>query len=1083
MPTPLFNSANKPLYYSAPPGLRFGATTVGQTLIAPNGNVLLAATQCKSDTLVGGIGDDTFLVGDQSDVVIVAPNSGTDTIISYATNYVLPVNVQNGVVGNGLLIGNSADNILSTTGAGTHLLNGGGGNDILIGGAGIDRFIIAAGQGNDVIMQFNTSTDVVELDGVSRLSTFAQVQAAMTQQGSDVVLNLGGGQNLTFRSITINQLTPSNFALPVNTSTMTMTFDDEFNVLNAGPSGQTWQTTISNGRTLPANHEAEYYSDSTVGVNPFSIKNGILDITATPGKNLPNGLTYTSGLLSTQKSFSQLYGYFEMRAELPAGAGMWPAFWLLPANGAWPPELDVMEMLGNDPSKIYTTTHSTTEPMNSIASYVPNTSAGFHTYGALWSAFTVNWYMDGNLIASTPTPADMHTAMYMVVNLAVGGAGSWPGAAAGETGNMLVDYVHAYQLADSMTGPTPSSAMLSGTVRLDALATGATTTTAPGLAGVTVTLLTAAGATTGMTAITDANGTYSFMGLTAGQYMAHFTAPAGETLLTTNSAAISLVAGQAALNVDNVAQPLVQTITTAGQKIIGNDSPYTITGNGGSTQITLGNGNQTINLVGSNEVIVLGNGTQTVSLNGTGNKVTVGSGTASISGASSITAAGGNTAIAVSGMSATTTYVALNGMGDSVTATGAGNFNIIDNGSSGATTVMLGAGNDKVTLSGGGNTVTLGAGSQIVNLNGSGNSVTIGNGISTISALGGGATISVAGVTAGGQTSIALSGTNNSVTATDIGNFRLTNTGSGGGNTVTLLAGNDSVALSGNGNTITLGSGNQVVTLSGSANKVTLGAGNQTVTLGGVGNSVSTGTGISVISALGGTTAVTVAGVTAGRSTCIALGGANNNVTATGNGSFQITGSSTASTFALLAGNDSITLSGGGNTVALGVGNQTVNLNGYGNTVTTGQGTSSIKALGGGATIHSLGGSNIITVSGTNNILDSGPGSSVLNGGAGNDVFIMNGATQGKDTINGFKLGIADVLDLTRTLAGTAVAADLSNIGRFIQSTTSGGNTTLYVDPTGNGGSPYAFATLQGVTTTIGTLLAQHDIQVNGHLS
>ena len=160
-----------------------------------------------------------------------------------------------------------------------------------------------------------------------------------------------------------------------------------------------------------------------------------------------------------------------------------------------------------------------------------------------------------------------------------------------------------------------------------------------------------------------------------------------------------------------------------------------------------------------------------------------------------------------------------------------------------------------------------------------------------------------------------------------------------------------------------------------------------------------------------------------------------------------------------------------------------MNLNGYGNTVTTGQGTSSIKALGGGATIHSLGGSNIITVSGTNNILDSGPGSSVLNGGAGNDVFIMNGATQGKDTINGFKLGIADVLDLTRTLAGTAVAADLSNIGRFIQSTTSGGNTTLYVDPTGNGGSPYAFATLQGVTTTIGTLLAQHDIQVNGHLS
>ena len=90
---------------------------------------------------------------------------------------------------------------------------------------------------------------------------------------------------------------------------------------------------------------------------------------------------------------------------------------------------------------------------------------------------------------------------------------------------------------------------------------------------------------------------------------------------------------------------------------------------------------------------------------------------------------------------------------------------------------------------------------------------------------------------------------------------------------------------------------------------------------------------------------------------------------------------------------------------------------------------------------------------------------------------VADNLNAGKDKI------VADVLDLTRTLAGTAVAADLSNIGRFIQSTTSGGNTTLYVDPTGNGGSPYAFATLQGVTTTIGTLLAQHDIQVNGHLS
>ena len=40
------------------------------------------------------------------------------------------------------------------------------------------------------------------------------------------------------------------------------------------------------------------------------------------------------------------YGFVEARLRFPAGRGLWPAFWLLPANKSWPPELDPMEAFG-----------------------------------------------------------------------------------------------------------------------------------------------------------------------------------------------------------------------------------------------------------------------------------------------------------------------------------------------------------------------------------------------------------------------------------------------------------------------------------------------------------------------------------------------------------------------------------------------------------------------------------------------------------------------------------------------------------------------------------------------------------------
>jgi beta-glucanase (GH16 family) len=240
-----------------------------------------------------------------------------------------------------------------------------------------------------------------------------------------------------------------------------MTFDDEFNNFTSSSDGSTgWMTAYPYGaaaaHTLAANNEAEYYGDANNGLNPFSLQNGVLSITATlaAGSN-PYGLPYNSGVITTAKDFSQTYGYFEVRAELPAGAGLWPAFWMLPASINYTSELDVFEQLGSSPSTIYATVHGATNGVwgaNSQAFQVANTSTGFHTYGVDWEPTTTTYYVDGVAIGSAPTPSSMNDPMFMIINLAVGGNGSWPGAPTSSTilpASLKIDYVHAYATANT----------------------------------------------------------------------------------------------------------------------------------------------------------------------------------------------------------------------------------------------------------------------------------------------------------------------------------------------------------------------------------------------------------------------------------------------------------------------------------------------------------------------------------------------------------------------------------------------------------------------------------------------------------
>ncbi len=290
------------------------------------------------------------------------------------------------------------------------------------------------------------------------------------------------------------------------TNSAALTFDDEFNSLSLwnGTSG-TWDTTAQyatwngSGFSLPSNGEQEWYINSnyapTASVQPWTVNNGVMTIAAAPASSeissLIGGYQYTSGSVNTSESFSQTYGYFEMRAQLPAGQGLWPAFWLLPENGSWPPEIDAMEMLGNDPSVYYTSIHSGTaanEVNAGQADTVANTSTGYHTFGVDWEPDYITYYFDGQQVYKVATPSDMNSPMYMIANLAVGGA--WPGNADGTThfpAQMNVDWIRAYSslpswIADGSDGTDVGHTPAGATGSTGGTGTGGTGGTDPGTA-------------------------------------------------------------------------------------------------------------------------------------------------------------------------------------------------------------------------------------------------------------------------------------------------------------------------------------------------------------------------------------------------------------------------------------------------------------------------------------------------------------------------------------------------------------------------------------------------------------------------
>lgn len=200
------------------------------------------------------------------------------------------------------------------------------------------------------------------------------------------------------------------------------------------------------GRSLSSNDEQQYFADATTAVvraypacDPFTIEDHpsrpgkLLAITvrASPDPALSAGLPYVSGMIHSHSTFSRRYGFFEMVARLPRGQGLWPAFWLLPANGAWPPEIDVMEVLGHDMTTYYASTHwsrmAGRKAFRTMQLAVGrDLSADFNAFGCLWTETELVFTLNSQPVGRLAQPPSVNVEMYLLAGLAVGG--TWAGS-------------------------------------------------------------------------------------------------------------------------------------------------------------------------------------------------------------------------------------------------------------------------------------------------------------------------------------------------------------------------------------------------------------------------------------------------------------------------------------------------------------------------------------------------------------------------------------------------------------------------------------------------------------------------------
>ncbi len=277
----------------------------------------------------------------------------------------------------------------------------------------------------------------------------------LLSEASNCNISDGVGLGVINNDDTKIPVTDIGYTTPDNYPGKTLVWRDEFNA----PELNTTNWGFDVGTGCPncgwGNNELQYY---TAGEN-LSFSQGKMIIEGRTEQR--EGKNYTSTRLISMGKREFKFGRVDIRAKLPRGQGIWPAFWMLGANFktvGWPScgEIDIMEFLGHDEKRVHSTIHfkagnNATNRTSSLLNDTPLPDE-YHVYSLDWQQDKIRMLIDDKLINEF-NPATLagaghpfNESFFFIINLAIGG--NWPGSPNATTYFpqwLYVDYIRVFQ--------------------------------------------------------------------------------------------------------------------------------------------------------------------------------------------------------------------------------------------------------------------------------------------------------------------------------------------------------------------------------------------------------------------------------------------------------------------------------------------------------------------------------------------------------------------------------------------------------------------------------------------------------------